>query len=240
MEPVDHEARARIATARFGFWTSLATGVTTLVTFAIAIGTPPLSGPLCREGCFAYPFLDVASRFPRDYYWMFPALVANLLLVAWALALNARAAPDRRLVAQCGVAFAVMASLVIVGDYFVQLAVLQPSLLAGETDGLSLLSQYNAHGLFIALEELGYLLTSLSLACLASAFTRATRLERVIRRLFVGGFVVTVLTLCWFLFAYGHRREYLFEISVISIVWLVLIAGAFCSAVVFRRDARGA
>jgi hypothetical protein len=27
----------------------------------------------------------------------------------------------------------------------------------GETDGLSILTQYNPHGIFIALEEIGYL-----------------------------------------------------------------------------------
>lgn len=32
----------------------------------------------------------------------------------------------------------------------------------GETEGITLLTQYNAHGIFIALEELGYLLMSLS------------------------------------------------------------------------------
>jgi hypothetical protein len=32
----------------------------------------------------------------------------------------------------------------------------------GETEGITLLTQYNAHGIFIVLEELGYLLMSLS------------------------------------------------------------------------------
>src|SRR5688572_12928558 len=83
------------ADSTFGFWAALGTGVTTLVTFAIAISMPPLSGPLCKEGCFSYPYLDIAARFPRDYFWMFPALLATLLYVAFMLGLQARARPER-------------------------------------------------------------------------------------------------------------------------------------------------
>jgi len=73
-----------------------------------------------------------------------------------------------------------IAALTLLADYFVQLTVVQPSLLAGERDGIALLSQYNPHGLFIALEELGYLLISLSLVCLMPALPPATRLERTV------------------------------------------------------------
>jgi hypothetical protein len=227
-------------TARFGFWTSLGTGLSTTVTFAIAILTPPLSGSLCKEGCFNYPYLEIAARFPRDYYWMFAAIPATLLYVAWVIGLHARAIPERRLVAQLGLALSVMAALTLVGDYFVQLAVIQPSILADESDGISLLTQYNPHGAFIALEELGYLLLSLSLACIALSQPGATRLERTIRRLFIGGFVGNVAAFGWFLLKYGHARGYLFEIAVISVDWLVLIAGALMATAVFRRDVVGA
>jgi hypothetical protein len=225
-----------LSTARFGFWTALGTALSTTVTFAIAILTPPLSGSLCKEDCFTYPYLDIAARFPRDYYWMFAAIPATLLYVAWMIGLNARAIPNRRLLAQLGLVLSVMSALTLVGDYFVQLAVIEPSILAGESDGISLLTQYNPHGAFIALEELGYLLMSLSLACMALSLPRATRLERTIRWLFIGGFVGNVATFGWFLIAYGHARGYLFEITVISVDWLMLIAGALMATAVFRRD----
>jgi hypothetical protein len=225
-----------LGAARFGFWTAVGTAVSTLITFGIAILTPPLSGQLCKEGCFNYPYLDIAARFPRDYYWMFAAIPATLLYVAWMVGLHARATPERRLVAQLGLALSIMAALTIVGNYFVQLAVIEPSVLAQESDGVSLLTQYNPHGAFIALEELGYLLMSLSLACMAPALPRATRLERAIRWLFVGGFVVNFTVLGWFLLVYGHGRGYLFEIAVISVDWLVVITGASMAAFVFRQD----
>lgn len=226
--------------ARFGYWAALATGGTTLATFAIAIFTPPLSGDMCRGDCYSYPFLDVASRFPRDYYWMFPAIVATLLYVALMVAFAARAAEGARPFATLALVLASMAALTLVGDYFVQLAVVQPSLLAGEADGSSLVTQYNPHGLFIALEELGYLLMSLSLACVTPALSSATRLERALRWLFLGGFVVNLGLLLWFTLRHGHGRGYLFEIAVISVDWLVLIAGAFMAAAIFRRDAAAA
>jgi hypothetical protein len=115
---------------------------------------------------------------------------------------------------------------------------IEPSILAGESDGISLLTQYNTHGVFIALEELGYLM-SLSLACMALALPKATRLDRTIRRLFIGGFVANVAALSWFLLKYGHSRGYLFEIAVISDDWFVLIAGASMATTVFRRDVLG-
>jgi hypothetical protein len=211
-----------------------------MLAFAIAILTPPLSGPLCKEGCFNYPYLEIAARFPRDYYWMFAAIPATLLYVAWMIGLHARATHEGRLVAELGLALSLMAALTLVGDYFVQLAVIEPSILAGESDGISLLTQYNPHGVFIALEELGYLLMSLSLACMALGLPKATRLERTIRWLFISGLVGNVAALGWFSLKYGHARDYLFEITVISVDWLMLIVGGLMATAVFRRDVVGA
>src|SRR5687767_9742646 len=89
--------RAEGSTARFGFWAAMATGVSTTVTFALAIATPPLSGPICKAACFDYPYTDVAARFPRDYHWMFPAMLATLLYLAFMIALQARPAGHGRL-----------------------------------------------------------------------------------------------------------------------------------------------
>lgn len=224
------------ADSRFGLWAALGNAAATLVTFGIAIATPPLSGPWCRQDCFSYPYLDIAARFPRDYLWMVSALPTTLLDVAFILALQARARPERRLIGKFGVVLCAMAALTILGDYVLQLAVIQPSLLAGEVDGVSLLTQYNPHGIFIALEELGYLLMSGSLACMALTLPGATGLERVVRWLFGCGFIASLAALGYCVLRYGHRRAYIFESAVISIAWLTVIPGALMMAVVFRRD----
>jgi hypothetical protein len=168
---------------------------------------------------------------------MFAAMVATLSYVAFLLALQARARPDRPLIGKLGVVLSAMAAVTILADYFLQVAVIQPSVLAGEADGVAMLSQYNPHGVFIALEELGYLLMSASMACMAPTLSKATQLERTVRWVFGGGLVVALTALTWFMLEYGHRRAYLFEVAVISIVWLTLIPSAFMMAVDFRRDA---
>jgi hypothetical protein len=49
-----------------------------------------------------------------------------------------------------------------------------------ETDGLALFTQYDPHGFFIALENLGYLILSAAFLFVGAAFGRANRLERSI------------------------------------------------------------
>jgi hypothetical protein len=221
-------------TGRFGYWASLSTGLMTLVSFGIAINTPPISGPFCQEGCIRYPYLDVVDRFPQDYYWMFFAIVATLCYLSFVLALQARAVL-KKLVAQLGVLVATLATFTLVGDYFIQVSLIQSNLVAGETDGLSLWTQYNPSGLFIVLEELGYLLMSLSLVCVAAALPGVERLERATRWLFFGGGAANLAGLGWILLRYGNQRSYRFEVLTISINWLLLIIGAFLMVPVFRR-----
>lgn len=224
-------------TARFGFIAALSTAIMTALTFAIAVMTPPMSGPFCGSGCYSYPYLDVASRFPRDYYWMAPACLAFLCYLAMMVALHTRSAPAKREYATLALVLASIATAVLVGDYYVQLAVVQPSLLAGEPDGIALISQYNPHGVFIALEELGYVLIGLSLAVMAAAMSRASFHERLARRIFVGGWIAIVAAFAVIAWRYGHAREYIFEVSVITVDFVALIAGGGVLAAAFRTAA---
>ena len=71
---VEHKERDRNKTiAKVGFYSAILTALLTVFSFVTAYLTPPLSGPFCAGGCFTYPYSDIASRFPRDYYWMYPA-----------------------------------------------------------------------------------------------------------------------------------------------------------------------
>src|SRR5690606_22795470 len=192
----------------FGFWAALGTGLTMLVTFVVAVLTPPISGQFCQVDCIEYPYLDIADRFPRDYFWMVLACVGILLYVALMIALQARASTARRLLATCALAFAIMAAVPLVGVYYVQLVVIQPSVLAGETDGVSILTQYNPHGLFIALEELGYLLMSFSFGCVAFTLRANSGVERFVRWLFLSAPVINLLVLLRLTTTLGHARGY--------------------------------
>lgn len=226
--------------ARLGNRIALAASMLTAVTFAIAVLTPPLSGPLCAAGCLDYPYSEAASRFPRDYWWMYPALGATALQAMLMACLHGRTRAELRGRTLIGLLFAAMGALILLGDYFVQLAVLQPSLLAGETEGLALLSQYNPHGVFIALEELGYLLLSLSFPWMAAAFPGKGGTARAARWTLHAGFVLSIAALAGITAAYGFRREYRYEIAVISIDWLAFILVAAFAAAEFRRDVRPA
>jgi hypothetical protein len=74
-------------------------------TFALSVLTPPLSGPFCAADCFAYPFADIAGRFPPDYYWMAAAMVLTPLFVAYAACLHQLAPESRRASTLTGLAY---------------------------------------------------------------------------------------------------------------------------------------
>ena len=128
-----------------------------------------------------------------------------------------------------------VAAAALLVDYVVQLAVLQPSLLRGETAGLSLWSQYNPHGVFIALEDLGYFLLGLVLLTLAAVFTGRSRLERALRWLVLVGGALTVVALPVLAVAYRADLEYRYEVAAIALTWVTLIAGGVLLTRWFRR-----
>jgi len=219
---------------RVGVFASNLTLVLTLLTFAIAIFTPPLSGPFCQAGCYQYPFTDVVSRFPRDYWWMYPAIalsVAYLLLIA---SVHSIATPGGRVFSRVSMSFATISTGALVIDYFIQLSVVQASLLKGETDGISLLTQFNPHGVFIALEEAGFLMMTLSFAFLVPVFPSVGRLYIALRRIFCTNLFLTGAAFAFIGTKYGIAREYRFEVAVITINWMTLIVASLILRKLFK------
>lgn len=221
--------------SRFGVWIAALMSGLTAVTLAMAVTTPPRSGPFCRAGCVGYPYTDIAAFFPRDYLWMYPALLIAPLLVACMAAIHAFAAQERKIFSLIGLTFASMAATLLTIDYFIQLTVIQPSLLRGEGAGLTMLSQYNPHGLFIALEAAGYLLMGIAFAGAAAVFAGRDRLERALRWIFGGGFALAAGGFVALWLIYGHDLDYRFEVFVILVDWLVLIVAGALLSVVFGR-----
>lgn len=217
-----------------GLYAAIATTVLTVVTFVIAIFTPPLSGPLCSGECLVYPFSEAISRFPRDYVWMYPAMVQLFAFVILAACIHRFAASDKKIYSLLGYSFALLSAALLITDYFLQVTVVQPSLMNGETDGIALLTQYNAHGIFIALEELGYLLMSTSLLFMAPVFAKDT-VQKALRIIFLISFALTALSLAIISLQFGVQREYRFELAVISINWLALIPSGILLSLVFKR-----
>jgi hypothetical protein len=216
-------------TSRFGYWSALATTALTVVSFALAITAVPDRVP--------YPFTShvIAEQWPSDYLWMYPAMVLMVAFVALVAAIHGYAPPARKIYSLVGLCIASVAAGILLMDYYVQVTVMQPSLEKGQLDGWAMLTMYNPHGVFIALEEIGYLLMGLVFVCLAAVFVQRNRLERSIRWLFTLSFAAASLALIVVAATRGIYRGDRFEIVVISVVWLTLIAAGPLLAVVFRR-----
>jgi hypothetical protein len=210
----------------------------TIITFGFAITAIPISGANCREGCIEYPYLNTVAQFPKDYLWMIPAIILMLLYVIWMVSIHVYAAPSKKIFGQIGLSFALMSALILISDYFIQFSVVPVSLMNGETEGITLLTQYNAHGIFIVLEELGYLLMSLSFVFIAPVFSNSNRLENSVRWIFIGGFVLAFVALAIFSAIYGLDRQDRFEVTIISIDWLVLIVNGILLSRVFKKQLR--
>jgi hypothetical protein len=221
----------------FGFWTAVLTTVMTVIAFALAVTTLPISGPFCLANCVVYPYANVAAYVPHDYNWMYPATLATALFLVLAACIHHNAAANSKLYSQIGLCFAVIATAVLSIDYYIQLAMVQPSLLKGEQEGLALISQYNPHGIFIALEELGYLMMSLAFLFMGLTFNGASKLERSIRWLLMISAVLAFGTYGVMSLAYGKELEYRFEVAIISINWSTLIAAGVLLSFLFRRPA---
>ena len=230
---MSHETVVR----RVGAWSAVATAALAAVSFAVAATTPPRTGPFVAPGvAIAYPYSAAARFVPGDFLWMYPALLMMLSFVVLAACVRERREAGERLFGTIGSSLATASFVVIATDYFIQLRTVQPALVRGEVDGLAILSQYNPHGVFIALEELGFLVAGIAFLFLALALG-SSRLERATRWvLFVSSALVIVSFVGMSAF-FGLNLEYRFEVTVISIVWLTLSVVGALLCVVFGRSA---
>ncbi len=226
------------STSRAAFWAALLTAVFAAVSLGVAVTTPPRSGPFASsQSPLAYPYAGAARFVPRDFLWMYPALLMMFAFLALAVCLHQRAAPEHRLPATLGLCLATISVGVIAVDYFIQLQTVQPALRNGEGAGLAALTQYNPHGVYVTLENLGFLVMSIALAFLAPALGRS-RPERVTRWLYLVCAGLAVLAFVGMSAFYGFALEYRLEVALISLTWLTLVVSGGLLAVAFRRPAR--
>ena len=222
---------------RQSLWAAILTAVMAVISLAMAITTLPRSGPYCRSGCVGYPYTDAAAYVPRDYLWMYPAIVLTLLAMALMECIHFQMPPSRALLSRIGVAFTIMGVAILVVDYAIQLTFLQPALLIGETEGLSPWTQYNPHGIFIALENVGYVLFNFGFLFIGVAMVRMpTRLWRAAGWVFASGGALTLVLLVFYSVFYRVRLDYRFEVTAILITWLVLIVAPVLLSIAFRRS----
>ncbi len=222
---------------RSGFWISLLIAVAAAAALGIATTTAPArSGPFCMTGsCIVYPYTDAAEFVPIDYIWMYPAFFIGPLFIMLVACVYHYVSMERKLYALFAVCFAVISSTALSINYFIQLTVVQTCFLKGEVEGLSLFSQYNPHGIFIALEDIGYLMMSVAFLFIAIAFARSRGLERAVRIIFIVNAVIGTGSLIALAILYGAALEYRYEVVSIVLNWLTLIVSGVLLSVFFKR-----
>lgn len=232
---VTHPELSMTASNLVGFYSAIFTAIIAVVTFGFAVAAIPISGANCPRDCAEYPYLDTVSQFPRDFLWMPLAIVLVLAYVTLMVCIYSYAPGQKKIYSQIGLCFALIAATLLVADYFIQFSAIPMSLKHAETEGLAMWIQYNPHGVFLALEELGYLVMSLSFLFMAPVFANRSHLESAVRWIFVIAFVLAIVALIWFSITYGLERQDRFEVAVLSIDWLVLIINGILLGIVFGR-----
>jgi hypothetical protein len=221
---------------KFGLYSSLLLVIMTIITWSFAMIAVPPAGPYCPGDCMSYPFLDILSYYPRDYYWMYLAVFQLFAYLLFIVSIHFIASIEKKLFSFVSVAFSLISSIVLLIAYFVQFSVVPMSMMKGETDGIALITQYNGHGIFIAMEDLGYITMSISFLFLAFIFSMKNRLEKSIRLILIMAFLFTVVSFIYYSIEFGIDRSYRFEVATITINWLVTItAGILISILIKKR-----
>jgi hypothetical protein len=228
--------KSKIIAAKVGLYSSLILTVLTLLAFGFGMMAVPPAGPFCPGDCMSYPFEQILDYYPRDYYWMYIAVFQLMVYVIFTVSIHYNAPAERRIFSATGTAFALISATVLLSDYFIQFAVIPISLMKGETEGIAILTQYNGHGIFIVLEELGYILMSLAFLFKAFAFPQENKLEKSIRWIMILPVAVTVVSFLLFTLRFGLDRHYRFEVVTLSANWLVLIAAGIILSIYFRKN----
>lgn len=221
---------------KFGIYSSLSLTLLTIITWGFAMIAVPPAGPYCPGDCMTYPFSDILLYYPRDYYWMYLAIFQLFIYLIFIVSNHFIAPIEKRLFSFLSVAFALITTIVLLIAYFVQFSVVPMSMMKGEAEGIALLTQYNGHGIFIAMEDLGYITMSISFLFLSFIFSYKNRLERTIRLILISAFLLTVVAFVFYTIKFGIDRSYRFEVATITVNWLTTISiGILVSILIKNR-----
>lgn len=226
---------AKKTNLRFGWYASLSVVIMTIITWGIAMIAVPPAGPYCPGNCMEYPFSDLLDYYPRDYYWMYLAIFQVFAYLLYMISNYFIARDEKKIFGFSSIAFSIITAMILLTAYFVQFSVIPISMMKGESEGIALLTQYNGHGIFIALEDLAYITMSISFLFLSCIFSPVTRLEKAIRLIFLIAFPLIVLTFVFYTVQYGIDRSYRFEVVAISVNWIVTITTGILLSIYYRK-----
>ncbi|HUI00166.1 MAG TPA: hypothetical protein VLX56_00890 [Nitrososphaerales archaeon] len=225
-----------ISYKRLGALSGILNSILAALFFIAGIFTPARGGPFCTSSCIAYPYVSGLSQYvPNDYLWMIPPFFLGPAFAFLIACVNQRTSEEKKTFSILALAFAVVCSVLIMTDYFVQWTVVIPSILSGQTEGLTLFSQYNPHGLLVSLESLGYLIMTAAYLLVAAVISGG-RLGNSIRWVSVASFSLAVGL--FVSFALLHYDIGYFEVAVITIISVESILNGALLSVYFRREAQ--
>lgn len=168
-----------------------------------------------------------------DYALFIPGFLLAPVFVVLMACIHYYASIEKKIFSLIGLAFALIYVTVITTDYFILWTVILPSVIRGETAGLSLLSMYNPHGIFVALESIAYLMMSVALLSIAPVF-QGGKIEGALRWIFIIGFILAIGSLFGvFLMNYDIV---MFEIAILAIYCPLLVISGVLLAIIFRRN----
>lgn len=210
---------------RLGFWSAVMTAVLSAVFIGLGffgtLYTEPNPYP------YIWPFIKTI-----DYTIFYPAFLLAPVFVVLMACIHSYASEKMKIFSLVGLSFSLIYATLITANYFLLWTVDIPSISSGQTANLSIITMYNPHGIFVAIESLGYLMMSLAILFTAAVFSGG-RLERSIRWLFILTFVSAITA-----FTYTSLMKYdivIFEVIIIGIITMVLIVSGILLSILFRR-----
>ena len=223
--------KENIIAFRIVIWAALIYFIVGIVSLLLAmIAVPPVG--------LSYPYLDTLRQYPRDYFWQYSAIVMLILYIILNSSLGSTIIAERKVISNIGLIFSVMSCVLLIAIYYIQETVVPVSLMNNERDGLALLTQYNPHGLFIALEEVGYMLMLGTLITYFFMFRGKDRTEKAIRIVSAISTIGVVISYIVISLIYGLEKRDRFEIVIILFVWIANILNSFLIYRIFRRKIR--
>ncbi|MBN2444112.1 MAG: hypothetical protein JXJ04_22300 [Spirochaetales bacterium] len=206
---------------KLAFLSSYGLSIITFITFVFAMIAVPISGAHAPDGGISYPYLDTIKQYPGDYIWQYVAMFMICLYVINITILSTIVTREKQIYMKISHIFAIITTVTLLINYFVHVSVVPISLMNQEYEGISLFTQYNPHGLFIALEELGYIMMVISFGFLIPVFRRKKR--NSISIIYFIAVIISIVSFIIISIIYGLDRQDRYEVIIISITWLVLI-----------------
>lgn len=205
---------------KFYRFSGLVLTILTVVTFVFALRAIPISGAFAPTEPIGYPYLNTGKQFPNDYVWMYCAIFMLLAYLVYMTNINIKYM--HRISSRLSQIFVQFSAFTLITTYFLQAEVLPINIILEQNNGVSLFTQYNPFGIFIAAEVLGHLFLIFSLVLIAPLFNKS-KIEKFLKGLLIVSFILAILIYIMLAVIYGLEKMERIEVSIICIAWLDLI-----------------